>query len=130
MHLKTQHSSRANELLTFYRRHMLLCTCVSQIDSIVKTWRSSKPACHLHLSNHHSPTKDLSLSWEPSAQRASSQCQRRAPSQPVPAGYHAPRRRAAATSTLSELRAACKCALNVSVVCRIRSTRTFPRFTI
>lgn len=92
--------------------------------SIVKTWRSSKLVCHLHPSNHHSPTKDPSLSWQPSAWRVSSPCQRRAPSQPVPAGHRAPRRRAVATSTVSELWTACKFASDVSVVCRIRFTRS------
>ena len=123
VHSKLQHSLRMGELL--YWQH---CIHVSRIYasvwySIVKAWRSSKLVCHLHPSNHHTPTKDPSLSWQPSAWRVSSPCQRRAPSQPVPAGHRAPRRRAVATSTVSELWTACKCASDVSVVCRIRFTR-------
>ena len=119
VHSKVQHS-------LLYWQH---CMHVGRIYasvwySIVKAWRSSKLVCHLHPSNHHSPTKDPSLSWQPSAWRVSSPCQRRAPSQPVPAGHRAPRRRAVATSTLSELWTACKCASDVSVVCRIRFTRS------
>lgn len=89
-----------------------------RMDSIVKPRRPSKPACHLHPSNHHSSAKNPSPSRCQTARRVSSPHQGRAPSQPVPAGHHASRRCAAATSTLSELRTACKRASNESLVSR------------
>lgn len=122
-YLKAQRTSRMDKILTalitlyvYVCRRYLESLRVSRIVSVVKVWCSSKPVCHLHPSNHHSSTKDPSLFWQPSAQHVSSPCQGRTPSYPVPASHHAPRRRVAATSTLSKLRTACKCTSNLSVV--------------